>query len=577
MPVRWRMLFRIGWDVPGRDLRHDRATGYAGYRHEGGEMIEVGNVGYRYSGSDEPVLEDIALTLGAGERVCILGANGSGKTTLARLVAGVCFASTGRISVDGTVLSPKSALSIARDVGFVAQDPRTGMVSSLVFDEVAFGLRNLGIPRTQVAGRVLEALARCGIRRLQHCSTSELSGGQQQLVGLAAALALEPSYLVLDEATALLDSTSAKRMETLVDSLVAEGVGVLEIAHALLRAMGADRVCLMDRGRIVWQGGFEALLADDGLLGLLGLARDPLVALLRAVRAEGFSFTSGCTADDVLAFASSNRLGHRLRSVVAPHYAKTAPVPMHELSLADARVVYDAHAALKGVSFAVADELVVIAGPSGSGKSTCAAVLAGVLPPDAGEATLDGRRVRAGSVGFSMQYPQDQLFAPTVRADIAFGPRNLGLAGAALEAAVFHAAQVMGVDALLDRNPFELSDGQARRVALAGIVALDPAAYIFDEPCAGLDAAGRSQFKRLVGHLRSEHRPVVIVSHDVEEWLDMAARVVFLHEGSLAADCDGTAASTRTQPYSSCGLEPPLVVAVRALSGRGSAGRPSRG
>lgn len=540
-------------------------------------MIEVDNVGYRYGGSGEPVLENVALALDAGERVCILGANGSGKTTLAWLIAGVRFASSGTIAVDGTVLSPENAISIARDVGFVAQDPRTGMVSSLVFDEVAFGLRNLGIPRKQVAERVVEVLARCGISRLRHSSTSELSGGQQQLVGLAAALALKPSYLVLDEATALLDSTSAKRIETLVDGLVAEGMGVLEISHSLLRAMGADRICLMDRGRIVWQGCFEALLADDGLLGLLGLAGNQLVALLRAVHAEGFSFASGCTPDDVLSFASSNGLGSSLRSVVEPRYAEGAGARTHELALADASVVYDTHAALKGVTLAVADELVIIAGPSGSGKSTCAAVLAGVLPPDAGEATLDGRRVRAGSVGLSMQYPQDQLFAATVREDIAFGPRNLGFAGAALEAAVSHAAQAMGVTDLLDRSPFELSGGEARRVALAGIVALDPAAYIFDEPCTGLDAAGRSQLKHFVGRLRSEHRPVIIVSHDVEEWLGMATRVIFLRGGSIASGCAGMAASTCTQPYSSCGLEPPLAVALRALSGVGTGGGPARG
>ncbi|HQE69622.1 MAG TPA: ATP-binding cassette domain-containing protein, partial [Atopobiaceae bacterium] len=137
-------------------------------------------------------------------------------------------------------------------------------------------------------------------------------------------------------------------------------------------------------------------------------------------------------------------------------------------------------------------------------------------------------------------------------------------------AAVSRAAQAMGVGDLLDRNPFELSDGQARRVALAGIMALNPVAYILDEPCAALDAAGRSQLKRFVKRIRSEHRPVIIVSHDVGEWLDMASRVIFLREGALAYDCDAAAAAARTQPYISCALEPPLVVAMRALSGMGS-------
>ncbi|MDO5107621.1 MAG: ABC transporter ATP-binding protein [Coriobacteriaceae bacterium] len=540
-------------------------------------MIRVGNAGYLYKGSDVHALEDISLVIQPGERVCVLGPNASGKSTLAQLIAGVRFATAGEISVDGTVLSPKTAISVARNVGFVAQDPRSSMVSSLVFDEVAFGLRNLGLPPKKVSGRALAALEHCGIRKLQHSSTTEVSGGQQQLVSLAAALALDPAYLVLDEATAMLDGTSAKRIDALVDDLVADGVGVLEITHSLLRAMGAHFIVIIDRGRIVWEGGFDALLSDDAALGILGLTGDHTVALLRSVRAEGFSFAPGCTPDDVRAYADMHHLGYRLRSVVAPHRIAPGDAPVHELVLEDAAVVYGRNTAFSELSLAIGDELVVVAGPSGSGKSTCAAVLAGVLPPDEGTATLDGERVQAGRVGLALQYPQDQLFAPTVREDIAFGPRNLGVEGTALDATVSAAADAMGIADLLDRNPFELSGGQARRAALAGILALKPAAYIFDEPLAGLDAFGRRQIKAFVAQLRAAHLPVVIVSHDVEEWLDAASRVVFLREGHLAYDCDGLAAQTRTQPYISCGLEPPLAVAVRALSGMGSERRPQRG
>ena len=540
-------------------------------------MIRVGNAGYLYDGSDIHALEDISLVLEPGERICVLGPNAGGKSTLAQLIAGVRFATEGEVVVDGTVLTPKTAISVARNVGFVAQDPRSSMVSSLVFDEVAFGLRNLGLPSKKVAGRALGALERCGIRKLQHSSTTELSGGQQQLVSLAAALALDPAYLVLDEATAMLDGTSAKRIDALVDNLVADGVGVLEITHSILRAMGAHRIIVIDCGRMAWQGGFDALLSDDGALRVLGLDGDPTVALLRTIRAEGFPFAPGCTPDDVRSYAEMHQLGYRLRSVVAPHRVAPGNAPAHELALDGVGVVYGKNVALSDLSVAIGDELVVVAGPSGSGKSTCASVLAGILPPDEGDALLDGERVRAGRVGLAMQYPQDQLFAPTVRDDIAFGPRNLGVEGAALDAVVSSAADAMGISDLLDRNPFELSGGQARRAALAGIIALNPAAYIFDEPLSGLDAFGRRQTKALVARLRGAHAPVIIVSHDVEEWLDAASRVIFLREGHLAYDCDGMAAQTRTQPYISCGLEPPLAVAMRALSGMGSERRPQHG
>lgn len=355
-------------------------------------MIRVRNAGYLYDGSDIHALEDISLVLEPGEHICVLGPNAGGKSTLAQLIAGVRFATAGEVVVDGTVLTPETAISVARNVGFVAQDPRSSMVSSLVFDEVAFGLRNLGLPSKKVAGRALGALERCGIRKLQHSSTTELSGGQQQLVSLAAALALDPAYLVLDEATAMLDGTSAKRIDALVDDLVADGVGVLEITHSILRAMGAHRIIVIDRGRMAWQGGFDALLSDDGALRVLGLDGDPTVALLRTIRAEGLSFASGCTPDDVRSYAEMHHLGYRLRSVVAPHRIAPGIAPAHELALDSVGVVYGKNVALSDLSVAIGDELVVVAGPSGSGKSTCAAVLTGILPPDEGDALLDGDR-----------------------------------------------------------------------------------------------------------------------------------------------------------------------------------------
>jgi len=535
-------------------------------RRKGGEMIRVRDVGYRYPGTHGDVLAGISLTLEPGERVCVLGLNASGKTTMAQLVAGMRFATEGEVSVDDEVISPQNAISIAPNVGLVAQDPRAQMVSSLVFDEVAFGLRCAHTPRKQVKALTTEALARCGIRHLSMKSTAELSGGQQQLVSLAAALAAHPAYLVLDEATSMLDSTSAHGIALLVDALVEEGMGVLEISHALSRAMGAHRICVLDRGVLVWSGTFSELLARDEVLGILAWEGDPDVALLRAVERAGFRFEPGTTQQDIIAYIAQRGLARRLCERIEPQRYEAADASAHELALVDASVIYGAHSALGNVSLSVGDELVVIAGPSGSGKTTCASALAGVLPLDEGQALLDGRRVRAGRVGFAMQYPQDQLFAQTVREDIAFGPRNMGFSAEKVDAAVHDAADAMGVSDQLDRSPFELSGGSARRVALAGVEALHPAAFIFDEPCAGLDAAGRIQAKQLVQRLRSEHHPVIVIAHEVQEWLDIASRAVFLSGGSVVCDCDARTARTSTQPYRSCGLEPPLAVSVRSLA-----------
>lgn len=533
-------------------------------------MIEAKNAVYAYKGSKGRALGGVSLSVAPGERVCVLGANGSGKSTLARLFAGVCFASSGTVEVDGTAFSPDTVRALARKVGYVAQDPRLQPMSSLVLDEVAFALRCAGLSPKRTRGAATEALTRCGISQLANCSTSELSGGQQQLVGIAAAVAAHPAYLVLDDATSMLDSTSAKGVGELIDDLAKGGTGVLEVTNNLLRAMGAHRLCLLEKGALAWTGTFDAFIADERLLGSLGLTRTPLATLLRAVQREGFRFSPGTTADDIVSFIKANRLASRLAEYIRPAKPAEGDMPAHEISLEGAGVVYDANAALKDVSLSVGDELVVIAGPAGSGKTTCGAALAGILPLDEGTARFDVERARAGRVGIALQYPHDQFVAATVRDDIAFGARNTGVGSSKLDTVVSHMAEDMGISSLLDRSAFGLSGGEARRAALAGIEALRPPAFVFDEPCAGLDPDGRSRVRKVVRSIRSLHRPVVVISSDVEDWLDLASRVVFLREGSIACECSALEAQTSTQPYLSCGLEPPLSVSIRSLAGWGS-------
>ena len=210
-------------------------------------MIELRNASYSYDGS-RLVVDRVSLSLAPGERVVLLGLNGSGKSTLGRLLNGSLRPSEGSLSVDG------ESHDLARLVGYVRQDPRNQIVSAVVSDEVAFGPRNLGLSREEVLGRVGEALAACGIEGLRERMTSELSGGQQQLVSLAGVLAMHPRYVVLDEASSMLDRGMRRRVAGVVESLVARGVGVIEIAHSAEALSGASRVLVMDEGRLVWEG-----------------------------------------------------------------------------------------------------------------------------------------------------------------------------------------------------------------------------------------------------------------------------------------------------------------------------------
>lgn len=459
-------------------------------------MIEVRDVGFAYA-AGMVALDGVSLAVGAGERVALLGLNGSGKSTLGRVLNGSLAPSGGCVAVDGAVLG---AHELVRRVGYVRQDPRNQIVSSVVRDEVAFGPRNLGLPREEVLARVEEALAACGISGLAGRLTSELSGGQQQLVALAGVLAMRPEYLVLDEAASMLDCASRERLSGVVDRLVAGGVGVLEIAHGLETARAADRVAVMAEGRVAWQGSPDELLACPEALAAAGLSEP---------RVEG-----GCGAPD----------GHRL-SLERVSVARGGVGVLRDLTL-EAR------------------GLTLLLGASGAGKTTCAQVLSGVLAPDAGRALLDGAPVRAGQVGLAFQRPEDQLFADTVLDDIAFGPLSQGVPEDEALARARAAAARLGLDeGLLERSPTELSGGQMRRAALAGIVACGPSAYVFDEPTAGLDGPGCTELVSLVRDLVADGAAAVVITHDPELWRGLSPREVVLEAVAPAGSCRARAGS----------------------------------
>lgn len=502
-------------------------------------MLEVKNVTVGYG--DVEVLSGASLSVAPGELVALVGDNGSGKSTLGRVMCAAQLVDGGSVVVDGhdPSVSELERLRVRALVGRVCQDPVDQIVSSLVFDEVAFGPRNLGLDDAEVERRVLAALDLVGMLSFADCVTTELSGGQQQRIALAGALAMHPSYLVLDEPTAQLDPSARAGFRDLFSRLAHEShMGIALITHDPAEIARADRV--IDVARMGVRSGDASAGGDR--------ANDARVGDVRGGGAcEGVQSTGDASLDSVRSFdacasdacAVSEDNASEGGSLMAATCARGGRADIVHarpvLELDGIFFSYGDRPVLTDVSLRVhAGEVVLLAGASGAGKSTLASIAAGLVAPCSGEVRLCGAPPVPGDVGLAFQQPEAQFFLDTVYDEIAYAPRNLSCDEAEVDRRVHAAVRTVGLDEdLLSSSPFELSGGQARRVALASVLSLDAPAYIFDEPSAALDAKGRAFARRMVEGLSREGRAVLVITHDVDEWAPVSSRVVELADGSL--------------------------------------------
>lgn len=502
-------------------------------------MLEVKNVTVGYG--DVEVLSGASLSVAPGELVALVGDNGSGKSTLGRVMCAAQLVDGGSVVVDGhdPSVSELDRLRVRALVGRVCQDPVDQIVSSLVFDEVAFGPRNLGLDDAEVKRRVLAALDLVGMPSFADRVTTELSGGQQQRIALAGILAMHPSYLVLDEPTAQLDPSARAGFRDLFSRLAHEShMGIALITHDPAEIARADRV--IDVARMGVRSGDASAGGDR--------ANDARVGDVRGGDAfKGAQSTGDASLDSVRSFdacasdacAVSEGNASEGGSLMAATCARGGRADIVHarpvLELDGIFFSYGDRPVLTDVSLRVhAGEVVLLAGASGAGKSTLASIAAGLVAPCSGEVRLCGAPPVPGDVGLAFQQPEAQFFLDTVYDEIAYAPRNLSCDEAEVDRRVHAVVRTVGLDEdLLSFSPFELSGGQARRVALASVLSLDAPAYIFDEPSAALDAKGRAFARRMVEGLSREGRAVLVITHDVDEWAPVSLRVVELADGSL--------------------------------------------
>ncbi len=501
-------------------------------------MIECAGVHYSYDDGHE-ALDGLSLDIADGEFVAVLGGNGSGKSTLARQLDALLVPSAGTVTVDGlSTAERRYVYDIRSRVGLVFQNPDDQIVAGIVEDDVAFGPENLGVPTSELRDRVTEALAAVGLAGFERRETASLSGGQKQRLALAGVLAMRPQTLVLDEASSMLDPRGRAALMRACRRLHERGMTIVMITHFMEEAAEAERVVVLSHGRVTLDGSPTEVFSQADALARLGLDI-PLpyrVGLKLRERIPGV--TPRVTMDAMIGELQRQGAQRSLTPLgtLAAQDAQRCQRPLGAsgapaLELENVSFAYEQHGepALHDVSLTVrTGELVGLLGHTGSGKSTLVQLMAGLERPDGGRVlTSDGR------VGVVFQYPERQLFARTVREDVAFGPRNLGITGGELAARVDEAIRGVGLDPqeVGDVSPFALSGGQQRRIAFAGVLAMEPDVLVFDEPVAGLDPRSRREFMRLLRKLHGQGRTIVMTSHSMDDTAELCGRVIVLSRG----------------------------------------------
>ncbi len=511
-------------------------------------MIEFQRFSFTYEGQDSPALSEVTLKIDAAEIVLVAGPSGGGKSTLCRCINGLVphfhgGTLSGRVLVDGLDTTEHQPREFATRVGMVFQDPENQMVATDVERDVAFGLENLGLAPELISRRVDECLALLGITTLRRTPIANLSGGEKQKVALAAALAVQPSVLVLDEPTSELDPASAHEfMENLMRLQRGLGLTVILIEHRLERVAGyCPRIVVLDRGRVVADGSRRSVLESPIDLPR-GIGLPPMVELARVLRAAGL-WRGGLpgSVDE-----ARDRFGKLLPPVAPEHRCERRPAPGETVIVVeDLWFSYgDGQPALRGITTQVrTGELLAMMGRNGSGKTTLAKHLNGLLKPAAGRVLVRGtdtRRVAvpllARTVGLVFQNPNDHLFADTVEEEILFTLRHLEVDDDEARRRVDEVLALFGLQKYRQHFPRSLSGGERQRVALASVVAARPQVLVLDEPTRGLEHGLKDELLRfLIGYCEGG-KAVVLITHDVETVARHADRVLLLDNGRVHAD-----------------------------------------
>jgi len=534
-------------------------------------LVDARDVWVKYRGANDYALKGVSVSVSEGEVVAVVGPTGAGKTTLCKVLSGIIpnFGAyddfKGNVTVDGKSTLGKRVGEISRSCAMVFQDYESQLFRTTVELEVAFGPENLCLSRDEILKRVRRSLELVGLVGFEKRYSFALSGGQKQRLAIASMLALQPKVLILDEATSDLDPRGKREVYAVVRRLLDEGAirSLVMVDHHLDKvAEFADRVVLMDSGRVVMEGGTEDVLSEVDLLRSLGLNPPEPAELFHdlGLRSKPLPMTVEEALERMPALRNFRKPSEEEVNSREP------AVEVEDLWFAYPGGDW----VLKGVNLTVrSGEMVGLIGQNGSGKTTLAQTIMGILKPGRGRIRLFGKDVtsqdlmeRAVTVGYVFQNPDYQIFTKSVYEEIAYGLRARGMGEEEVRKRVEEVARMVGLSALLDEDPFFLPKAHRQRVAVASVLALNPKVVILDEPSTGLSPGETRALMDLARELNRKGTTFIIITHEMWVVAEYCNRVVLMSDGNVVLDAPTRKAFSMGDFIRKYEIEPPAVTEI---------------
>ena len=526
--------------------------------------VEIKNISFSYTSGTLLTLDNVNSDIKNNNYVAIIGHNGSGKSTLSKIMSGILKPLIGEIYIKNILICESNLKLVRKQIGVVFQNPDSQFVGTTVYDDIEFGLQNYNVEPNKMKDIIEESAAHVKIGHLLESEPCDLSGGQKQKAAIASIFALKPNVVIFDESTSMLDPRGKREIKTLMSDLAKKfNKTVISITHDMEEVVGVDRVYVMNKGTIISEGTpKEIFIKNNVKLSQIGLDQPYSLIISSELNKYNKEFKKtikeGVLIKELNKFITKkNDIEYKkiIKGFTASHkkIKENTVISAKDLNILYSKGFPNEKRALSNFSIDIyKNKINTIIGNTGSGKSTFIKTINKLLKLESGTLDLclnnenykikknvlrkNGHRVRIKkirrNIGMVFQFPEYQLFNSTIEKEILFAPVNFGYKKKEIKEKIPEILKKVGLDPkIASRNPFDLSGGQKRRVAIASILSYDPELLIFDEPTAGLDPAGAKKILNIIEQLKNEGKTIILITHNMDHVLELSDKVTIIRDG----------------------------------------------